>query len=132
MTQGDLAKAYEGHNKQITEERHKASEAASKMEVERKEMQRINDERMKELVTELEDLKADHKRLENDKIMSAKDHETERALLKSHIDNLEKQLKDRDVLLRYVYHLYVSYTHASTHAHMHTYLHMCVCNYIGT
>ena len=72
MTQGDLAKAYEGHNKQITEERHKASEAASKMEVERKEMQRINDERMKELVTELEDLKADHKRLENDKIMSAK------------------------------------------------------------
>jgi len=32
--------------------------------------------------------------------MSSKDHETERALLKSHIDNLEKQLKDRDVLLR--------------------------------
>ena len=49
---------------------------------------------------ELEDLKSDHKRLENDKIMSSKDHETERALLKSHIDNLEKQLKDRDVLLR--------------------------------
>ena len=100
MAQADLAKAYEAHNKQMTEERHKASEAASKVEVERKEMQRINDERLKELQTELEDLKSDHKRLENDKIMASKDHETERALLKSHIDNLEKQLKDRDVLLR--------------------------------
>jgi hypothetical protein len=122
MTQGDLAKAYEGHNKQITEERHKASEAASKMEVERKEMQRINDERMKELVSELEDLKADHKRLENDKIMSAKDHETERALLKSHIDNLEKQLKDRDVLLRYIPCICILHTNTHTYTHL-----ACLC-----
>lgn len=100
MAQGDLAKAYEAHNRQLTEERHKAQEQASKMEVERKEAQRLADERLKEMQTELEDLKTDQKRLENDKIMSSKDHETERALLKSHIDNLEKQLKDRDVLLR--------------------------------
>jgi len=100
MAQADLAKAYEGHNKQMTEERHKASEQSSKLEVERKEMQRLADERIKEMQSEMEDLKSDLKRLENDKIMSSKDHETERALLKSHIDNLEKQLKDRDVLLR--------------------------------
>jgi hypothetical protein len=42
-----------------------------------------------------EDLKSELKRLENEKIMSTKDHETERALLKSHIDNLEKQASSK-------------------------------------
>lgn len=32
-------------------------------------------------------------------IMSARDHETKRALFKSHVEHLEKQIKDRDVLL---------------------------------
>ena len=49
LIQSDLNKAYEAHNRQITEERHKAQEQASKMEVERKEAQRLNDERIREL-----------------------------------------------------------------------------------
>ncbi len=32
--------------------------------------------------------------------MEQKDHDTERTLLKSHISNLEKQLKDREMVLR--------------------------------
>ena len=51
------------------------------------------EEQAKEMQSEIEELRNEGKRLENEKIMSNKDHETERALLKSHIAQLEKQLK---------------------------------------
>jgi hypothetical protein len=50
--------------------------------------------------SENEELRSENKRLENDKMMEQKDHDTERTLLKSHISNLEKQLKDREMVLR--------------------------------
>uniref|UniRef100_A0A7S0ES13 GB1/RHD3-type G domain-containing protein n=1 Tax=Hanusia phi TaxID=3032 RepID=A0A7S0ES13_9CRYP len=100
MLKDDMAKAQEKHTAQISELSSKYAAYQDKAETERKELQRLNDERQKELQIELEDMKNEVKRLENEKIMTTKDHETERALLKSHIDNLEKQLKERETVLR--------------------------------
>ena len=55
---------------------------------------------MENLEQQLKELRAGNKQLETARLMELKDHNTKRALLNIHISNLEKQLTDREMVLR--------------------------------
>mmetsp|Transcript_36749 Transcript_36749/g.76739 ORF Transcript_36749/g.76739 Transcript_36749/m.76739 type:complete len:576 (-) Transcript_36749:238-1965(-) len=96
----DMIKAMDQHNRQCEELNIKLETVQEKLEGEKREIVREAQQKQHELQSENEELRSENKRLENDKMMEQKDHDTERTLLKSHISNLEKQLKDREMVLR--------------------------------
>mmetsp|Transcript_49551 Transcript_49551/g.117872 ORF Transcript_49551/g.117872 Transcript_49551/m.117872 type:complete len:1566 (+) Transcript_49551:63-4760(+) len=100
MLQAESKKAEEVSSARYADLNNKFMSTQEKVDAEKKETARKSEERFKEMQTEIDELRNEGKRLENEKIMSNKDHETERALLKSHIAQLEKQLKDREAVLK--------------------------------